>query len=823
MFADVILPLPLEDIFTYTLPPTLAPRAQVGSRVIVPFGHRKMYTAVVLRIHDCEPQDYEVKPVMEVLDEVPAVLPSQLKLWKWVSQYYLCSLGEVYKAAIPSGMKLESESVVSLNADFESAVSLRPAEEQVLEALEQKNSQRISQLEKATGLTSLLPVVRRLLEMGAVAVTEEVQRTYKPRFRHCVRLCSTYFDEQQLAQVMDALEQRSFRQHQLLACYLRLSRAATAIKLANASLLEEVTKAQLLHECGETVAVCNALLQKGVLEAYDVPQTRLAHDVGHAAVLRHPLSPAQEEAMQQVLRQWQSHRTVLLHGVTGSGKTEIYIQLIQRALDQGRQVLYLLPEIVLTTQLTDRLRRVFGNRLGVYHSKYPEAERVEVYQKMRSSRPYDLLVGVRSSLFLPFQRLGLVIVDEEHETSFKQQDPAPRYHARNAALVLAAQAGALALLGSATPSLESYSNALNGKYGLVTLSTRFRDVELPRIEVVDIRDLKRRHLMTGLLSPRLLEAVRQALEQRQQAILFQNRRGYAPQMECSECGWVPRCQNCDVSLTLHRQGGRLVCHYCGATYVVPVTCPNCGSTRLRSQGYGTERIEDLIRQALPQARVERMDLDTTRSRQQYERIIHEFQQGKTDILVGTQMVTKGLDFDRVRVVGILNVDTMLNQPDFRSHERAYQLMEQVAGRAGRRGEQGLVILQARDADAPVIRHVVAHDYVRLFHEQMQERELFLFPPFCRIIYVFLKHRQESVVEHMAQEMATLMRRVFGARVFGPDTPHVSRVQLLYVRKMMLKVELQADLVQVRDRLQQIRVFILSREGYRSAQVYFDVE
>ena len=527
--------------------------------------------------------------------------------------------------------------------------------------------------------------------------------------------------------------------------------------------------------------------------------------------------------MQQVLRQWQSHRTVLLHGVTGSGKTEIYIQLIQRALDQGQQVLYLLPEIVLTTQLTDRLRRVFGNRLGVYHSKYPEAERVEVYQKMRSSRPYDLLVGVRSSLFLPFQRLGLVIVDEEHETSFKQQDPAPRYHARNAALVLAAQAGALALLGSATPSLESYSNALNGKYGLVTLSTRFRDVELPRIEVVDIRDLKRRHLMTGLLSPRLLEAVRQALEQRQQAILFQNRRGYAPQMECSECGWVPRCQNCDVSLTLHRQGGRLVCHYCGATYVVPATCPNCGSTRLRSQGYGTERIEDLIRQALPQARVERMDLDTTRSRQQYERIIHEFQQGKTDILVGTQMVTKGLDFDRVRVVGILNADTMLNQPDFRSHERAYQLMEQVAGRAGRRGEQGLVILQARDADAPVIRHVVAHDYVRLFHEQMQERELFLFPPFCRIIYVFLKHRQESVVEYMAQEMATLMRRVFGARVFGPDTPHVSRVQLLYVRKMMLKVELQADLVQVRDRLQQIRVFILSREGYRSAQVYFDVE
>ncbi len=824
MYADVILPLPLEDTFTYALPPVLAPQAQVGSRVIVPFGARKMYTAVILRLHEEKP-DCAVKEVLEVLDASPAVLPSQLRLWMWIGQYYLAPLGDVFKAALPSGMKLESESVVSLNADFEPSAPLRPAEEAVLDALEQKPSLRISQLEKATGLTALLPVVRRLLDAGAVAMTEEVQRTYRPRVKHCVRLAGACFAQGRLQEVMDELEKRSFRQYQLLASYLHLSQASTALHLSNPALLEEVAKADLLRQSGESVAVCNALLKKGVLEAYDVAVGRLPSDGGgpQSRILLHPLSPAQQEAMDQVTLQWQTHRTVLLHGVTGSGKTEIYTHLIKQAIDQGRQVLYLLPEIVLTTQLTERLRRIFGDRLGVYHSKYPEAERVEVYQKMLSDSPYDILVGVRSSIFLPFRRLGLVIVDEEHETSFKQQDPAPRYHARNAALVLASQAGALALLGSATPSMESYYNALRGKYGLVTLSTRYRDVELPRIEVVDMRDLQRRRLLTGLLSPRLLEAVREALGRREQAILFQNRRGYAPQMECGVCGWVPRCQNCDVSLTVHRQGGRLVCHYCGASYAIPTSCPNCGESRLRHQGYGTERIEDLIRQALPGARVERMDLDTTRSRQHYERILHDFQQGLTDILVGTQMVTKGLDFDRVSVVGILNADTMLNQPDFRSHERAFQMMEQVAGRAGRRGRQGTVILQTRDVDAPVVRHVVAHDFGSFFREQLQERELFFFPPFCRIVYVWLKHRSEPTVEAMAREMAAVMRQVFGNRVYGPDTPHVSRVQLLYVRKMMLKVEPGADLAQVRDRLQQVSRYMASRPDYRSAQVYFDVE
>lgn len=831
MYADVVLPLPLEEIFTYALPSACASAAQVGCRVIVSFGARKIYTGLIVRLHNERPDDYAVKDVLELLDERPVVLPGQMKLWRWISQYYLCTLGEVMKAALPSGMKLESESVVTLNVDFEAAAPLRPAEQQVMDALEaQRGALKIAQLEKVTGLPALLPVVRRLLYMGAVEMKEEVQRTFRPKTLHCVRLADEYLDAQALSALMDKLECGAPKQHQLLVRYLEMAKASSAVGLRSAALLERVAKAELLRQSCLSGAVCRALCDKGVLLTYEETVGRLETNGGDGAampgeILLHPLSKAQQTALLEVERQWQTHRTVLLHGVTSSGKTEIYMHLIKRTLDEGRQVLYLLPEIVLTAQLTERLRRVFGERLGVYHSKYPDAERVEVYQKMLSDHPYEILVGVRSSVFLPFRRLGLVIVDEEHETSFKQQDPAPRYHARNAALVLAAQEGAYTLLGSATPSMESYFNARKGKYGLVTLATRFRDVELPRIEVVDVRKLRRKRLMAGPFSPRLLEAVREALSQGRQAILFQNRRGFAPQLECHDCGWVPRCQNCDVSLTVHRTGGRLVCHYCGASYAVPAQCPNCACTQLRSQGYGTERIEDLITETIPEARVGRMDLDSTRSRQRYEQIIHDFQQGRTDILVGTQMVTKGLDFDRVSVVGILSADTMLNQPDFRSYERAFQLMEQVAGRAGRRGSQGTVILQTRDPESPVIRQVVGHDFLSLYNDQIEERRLFRFPPLCRIIYVYVKHRDEHVADRLSQFLSALMRQVFGsARVYGPDTPFVSRVQLLYVRKLMLKVELEADLMQVHSRLLQIRQAALAVDvSFRSAQMYFDVE
>ena len=536
-----------------------------------------------------------------------------------------------------------------------------------------------------------------------------------------------------------------------------------------------------------------------------------------------PLSEDQTRAKDEIKAAWKQHDVCLLHGVTSSGKTEVYIHLIKEVIEAGRQVLFMLPEIVLTAQLTDRLRRVFGDRLGVYHSRYPDAERVEVYQKMLSDSPYDIIVGVRSSVFLPFRNLGLIIIDEEHETSFKQQDPAPRYQARNVALILAKTSNAKTLLGSATPSLESYSNAKTGKYGLVLLEKRYGNVQLPQIEVVNMREMAKKKMMVGPFTPQLIERIRQALQQQKQVILFQNRRGYAPMMECKTCGWTPRCQKCDVSLTLHRNMRQLTCHYCGASYPIPQKCPNCEEQHLMSRGYGTERIEDCLQEIFPTARIARMDLDTTRSRQHYEQIISDFQHFKTDILVGTQMVTKGLDFERVSVVGILNAGTMLNQPDFRSYEHAYQMMEQVAGRAGRKDEQGYVILQTQDVEASAIQQVVRHDYIAMYEEQMQERSLFNYPPHCRLIYVYLKHRDERVLDNLSRDYANLLRKIFGQRILGPDTPPIAKVQMMYIRKIIVKIELTASMAEARKRLREIQQYVTGLPQYKSSLIYYDVD
>ena len=735
-FADVILPLPLKGAFTYSVPSELEVMPDVGCRVIVPFGSRKYYTAIVIRLHDDSPSCL-VKPISEVLDASPVVLPAQLQFWQWVSDYYLCSLGDVFKAALPAGLKLESESTVLLNDEWEADIPLTPSEEKILQALAPKSPrkdacQTLASLQKATGIRNILPVVKSLLEKGAVQMREEVRRIRSRKTAKCL---------------------------------------PSEAPLAGKAMLSDI----------------------------------------------------QRQAMDSIIDQWQKHNVCLLHGVTSSGKTEIYIHLMQKAIDEGKQVLFMLPEIVLTTQLTERLRRVFGARMGVYHSRYSDKERVELYQKMLSDMPYDIVVGVRSSIFLPFQRLGLLIIDEEHETSFKQQDPAPRYHARNAALVLAAQTGAKALLGSATPSLESYHNALSGKYGLVTLKTRHAGLSLPDIEVIDVQEMHRKKMMTGVFSPQLLVHIRKALERKQQVILFQNRRGYAPILECRTCGWTPRCQSCDVSLTVHRGFRQMVCHYCGKTYDIPSVCPNCESRELSSRGYGTERIEEQLQAILPEARIARMDLDTTRSRQNYEQILHDFEQGRTDILIGTQMVTKGLDFDRVSLVGILSADTMLSQPDFRSYERAFQLMEQVAGRAGRKGDVGHVVLQTRDAGNTIVHQVVAHDYEGMYAEQAEERMLFHYPPFCRVIFIYLKHRDERVAESLAADFAALLRQVFGNRVLGPDTPYISRVQLMHIRMLILKVEHTAPLSAVRQRLVALQSQVLDLPNYHSAQVYYDVD
>lgn len=587
--------------------------------------------------------------------------------------------------------------------------------------------------------------------------------------------------------------------------------------------ISEITREELLNASHASATTLQQLEKRGMLETYEVEVGRLNHGGAYHPELIKRLNTAQQEAYNQVLLSMMKKPVTLLHGVTSSGKTEIYIHLIRQALERKEQVLYLLPEIALTVQMMQRLQRVFGNRLGIYHSKYSDAERVEIWQKQLSQNPYDVILGARSAVLLPFQRLGLVIVDEEHETSYKQQDPAPRYHARSVAIVLAQMYKARTLLGTATPSLESYHNAKTGKYGLVELKERYQGIELPEIQVVDIADLQHRKMMAGPFSPLLLNKVREALERGEQAILFQNRRGFAPLIECKQCGWVPHCQHCDVSLTYHRQMNQLTCHYCGYTYRVPTECPCCGSTELKTRGFGTEKIEEQVREVFPEARVARMDLDTTRTRNAYERIIMDFGAGRTNILIGTQMISKGLDFDKVSVVGILNADSMLNYPDFRAYEHAFMMMAQVSGRAGRKGERGLVILQTKSKDVPVIQQVVRNDYAALYKDLVAERQAFHYPPYYHLVYVYLKHRYDDVVNTASIELGSRLRQWFPGRVLGPDKPAVAKVKSQNIRKLVLKLENGIDMKKVREYLLMAQSQMLTDKRYSSLQIYYDVD
>lgn len=815
-YVDVIVPLPIAGQYTYSLPEEMAGRVCLGCRVVVPFGRKKFYTGLVTRVHEEAPEAYDTKDVSELLDERPVLLERQYKFWQWLSDYYLCTLGDVYKAALPSGMKLESETLVVYNPDFEAETSLTEREQRVLDLLSRDTEQCITQLEKNCGTRQLLPVIQSLLEKGAICVKEELKRSYKPKMETRVRLKEPMRSEEALRQQFDLLA-RAPKQLAVLMKYLELAAWSSA-----ATLPKEVTRKQLLAASGASAAVLNGLVEKQVFEVYHEEIGRLA---GGCLPLQemHTLSDAQERAYRQILTTFHRKNVCLLHGVTASGKTEIYIHLIQQVLSVGKQVLYLLPEIALTTQITERLKRVFGDRLGIYHSKFPDAERVEIWRKQLSENDYDVILGVRSSVFLPFRRLGLVIVDEEHEQTYKQQDPAPRYHARNSAIVLASLFGAKTLLGTATPSIETYYNALQGKYGLVELTERHRQVCLPSIEVTDIKELARKKRMTGPFSPILLQRMREALERKEQIILFQNRRGFAPMIECRTCGWVPRCKNCDVSLTYHKGLNELTCHYCGYTYQVPRSCPACGGVELMDRGFGTEKVEDDVKRIFPEARVARMDLDTTRTRTAYENIIADFEAGKTDVLIGTQMVSKGLDFERVSVVGILNADSLLNYPDFRSYERAFQLMAQVAGRAGRKSRQGLVILQTKSPELPLIHQVVTNDYRQMYEEQLEERRQFRYPPFERLIYVYLKHRKEEVVEQAAAVLATWLRSGLGDRVLGPDKPPVGRIQRLFIKKIMVKVAQGTSMLKVRTYLLQLQRALVEDERFRSTVVYYDVD
>ena len=770
-YVEVILPLPLEGTFTYVVPDALLDKVVPCVRLLVPFGKTKTYIGIC----DTYPSDHptnnddndgiEYKAILAILDDGPVLLPQQLQLWHWIANYYMSPIGDVYKAALPSGLKGED--------------------------------------------------------------------SYKPHTEEYVCLGKQFRGEQELHIALDGLA-RATKQQKVLMSYLELSGIANVPELVSTDVtqtdnkqhnqLRAVSKDELRNTTHCSLAIINSLIEKGILQTYRKEVSRLnnGYDKLQPNAI-HALNDAQTIAYDKILLQMMAHNVTLLHGVTSSGKTEIYIHLIFKALQEHKQVLYLLPEIALTVQITNRLRCVFGNKLGIYHSRYNDEERVEIWQKQLSNEPYEVILGARSAVFLPFQRLGLVIIDEEHENSFKQQDPAPRYHARSVAIVLAQMYGAKTLLGTATPSIESYRNAQLGKYGLVTLSQRYKDIQLPTIEVVDIKDLRRRKLMSGPFSPRLIAAVRDALQRGEQAILFQNRRGFAPMIECRTCGWVPHCPNCDVSLTYHKSMNVLTCHYCGYTERVPEQCPNCESKDIKGRGYGTEKIEDEIMEVFPDARIARMDLDTTRTKNAYERLINDFSAGKTNLLIGTQMVSKGLDFDHVSVVGILDADNMLNYPDFRAYEHAFTMMAQVSGRAGRKGKQGLVILQTKNPELPVIQQVVNNSYTAFYKSQLEERTAFHYPPFFHLIYIYIKHRNNDIVESASMELGSRIREIFGNRVLGPDKPTVARVKTLHIRKIMLKLENGIDYKLAKQYLRSIRDTMMKEKRYGALTIYFDVD
>lgn len=755
VYADIILPLPLEGVFTYSVPDGMTAAVMPGMRVVVPFGRSKKYIGVVLRTHGEKPS-FDVKDILSLPDPHPIVTGLQLRLWQWIADYYMSPLGDVFKAALPGGLKDEDG--------------------------------------------------------------------YRPKTERCVTLPEKMRSGQSLHVSLNMLVQtRARKQRELFECFLAMSRWDEACSGGSRDSVTELTCEELLNEAHATTTALNALVTRGFLTIYEREVGRVGNGGEPHPENMKTLGDAQRKAFEEIQDTFRTKNVTLLHGVTSSGKTEIYIHLIDKTLREGGQVLYLLPEIALTVQIMKRLRNVFGDRMGIYHSKYSDAERVEIWKRQLSDNPYGVILGARSALFLPFSNLRLVIVDEEHETSFKQQDPAPRYHARSAAIMLASMCGAKVLLGSATPSAESYSNALTGKYGLVSIMTRYKNIQLPEIQVVDVKDLRRRKMMNGPFSPALLAAVREALADGRQAILFHNRRGFAPMTECHVCGWVPHCDKCDVSLTLHKSLGRLTCHYCGSVFYVPDRCPCCGSTDLRARGYGTENIEDRVRDIFPEARISRMDLDTTRTRNAYERIIGEFSSGHTNLLIGTQMVSKGLDFGNVAVVGILDADTMLNNPDFRAYEHAFMMMSQVAGRAGRKGSRGKVILQTRNPELPVIGEVVRNDFKTFYKELFEERRMFRYPPFSHIVCVYLRHRDARVADDAAADMARLLRAALGDRVLGPDRPSVARVKTMSIRKILIKLENGISLPRVRECLRSQQSVLMQNRRYATLETYYDVD
>lgn len=820
-YAEVIIPLPVRGTFTYAVPAELSAAVNRGCRVYVQFGARKYYTGIVVALHTNAPR-YAVKEIMAVLDEQPVTRAPQIKFWEWIADYYLCSVGEVYRAALPTGLRVESESYLSVrqpeDQDMPSdGVKLSERAAWVMDELA-GGKMRLAELTRRAAKQNLniAHTVSRLLEKGIVTADERAADKYSSKK---VTMVSLGVDRnapdyhEWLHKAFDAVS-RSQRQERLLIAFLENTKQPSP---------SEMERTQLLSSTGEAPSILKALVDKGILAIHKRKVNRYYTVSDKARVDLPVLSAPQQSAYSSILDQWRDKDVVLLRGVTGSGKTEIYCRAIASVLEQGNQALLLVPEISLTTQLTDRLKRVFGNRLLVYHSRFSDNERVDIWQKLVNTNEPLVILGVRSAVFLPFAHLGMVIVDEEHESSYKQHDPAPRYNGRDCAMMLAHMHGAKTLLGSATPSIETYYKALHGRFGLVELTDRFSGAPLPSVEVVDMRQQRKKKESQGIISSVLSERLNHSLAEGKQAIIFQNRRGYAPTVTCRECAWTPKCDYCDVSMVYHKSTDTLRCHYCGYAKTLPRLCPACGQNTIEKYGYGTERIADDFHRRFQNYRVARMDLDTTRAKDSYQEIIDEFAKGDTDILVGTQMVSKGLDFARVNVVGIMNADGMLHMPDFRAHERAFNMMVQVAGRAGRRDSRGHVIIQTTDADHPVLQYVRTHDYPAFYEYEIAEREAFAYPPFTRVIMVYVKHRDQLTATTLAGEYASRLRTVFGNRVLGPAKPSIGRIASYYLQTIMIKVETGASMPKVKKLLQDIYAEMAADPRLKQAVVYYDVD
>ena len=818
LFAEVLLPIPVPGTFTYRVPYALNDAIRVGQRVVVQFGKTKIMSGLVIALTEQVPAT-EVKFLTDILDDDPLINTTQLKFWEWIQSYYLCHLGEVMQSALPSALKLSSESTVALSRDFQlDSTALNDYEYMIVEALQIQPKIAVSEVSKIIGFKKVMPLIHTMMEKSILVMEEELNEKYKAKYERFVRLTADYRNEANLHELMDALTKRAYKQLEVLLAYLSLGGDCD----------NDLKATDLLKKANATSAVLKVMADKGIFEVYERQVSRLKEFKAQVDVSSIQLTAAQQKAYDQIKEGFGEQRPVLLHGVTSSGKTEIYVKLIQEAIEEGKQVLYLLPEIALTAQIINRLKQYFGDRLGVYHSRYGANERVEVWQQVHDfaqnkGAQRQIIIGSRSAIFLPYSDIGLIIVDEEHDSSFKQVDPAPRYNARDAAVVLGAMHHAKVLLGSATPSYESYYNAMNGRYRLVELTERYGGVQMPEIILSDMRVERRRKTVQADFGSVLLDAVKETLEEHNQSILFQNRRGFSLRIECDDCHYVPQCVNCDVSLIYHKNQNVMRCHYCGYTTNVPSECPNCHSTNIKMHGFGTEKVEEDLKTILPEAKVARLDLDTTRSRNDYQSILEDFQDKETDILVGTQMVTKGLDFDSVKVVGILNADNMLSFPDFRAHERSFQLMAQVAGRAGRKGKQGKVIIQTYEPSHPVLQDVLRNDFKGLYDKQMLTRQQFGYPPFYRIVMIRLKHKDYQKLNPAATALASMLRPIFKQDLLGPEYPMVSRIKNLYIKQMMVKFNREHNAQQVKELImKQVRLF-QSHPDYKSVIVQIDVD